>query len=61
MSLEHAVSWLQDCKAEQSAHQIILIHGSARHLNPIIAVNKFQQVIGVPTYYAKSGEIINLI
>lgn len=61
MSLEHAVSWLQDCKAEQSAHQIILIHGSARHLNPIIAVKKFQQVIGVPTYYAKSGEIINLI
>lgn len=61
MSLEHAVSWLQDCKAEQSAHQIILIHGSARHLNPIIAVNKFQQIIGVPTYYAKSGEIINLI
>lgn len=61
MSLEHSIAWLKECDAEHCAHQIILIHGSARHLNPIIAVNKFQQVIGVPTYYAKSGEIINLI
>lgn len=60
MSIEHAVSWLQDCKAEQSAHQIILIHGSARHLNPSLAVNKFQQVLGVPTFYASSGNIFNL-
>lgn len=61
MSLEHSIGWLTDCNAEYFANQIILIHGSARHLNPIIAVNKFQQLIGVPTYYAKSGEIINLI
>lgn len=61
MSLEHSIAWLKECDAEHCAKQIILIHGSARHLNPIIAVNKFQQVIGVPTYYAKSGEIINLI
>lgn len=60
MSLEHAVSWLQDCKAGQSAQQIILIHGSARHLNPTKAVNKFQQVLGVPTFYASSGNIFNL-
>lgn len=60
MSLEHAVSWLQDCKAEKSARQIILIHGSARHLNPTKAVNKFQQVLGVPTFYASSGNIFNL-
>jgi phosphoribosyl 1,2-cyclic phosphodiesterase len=61
MSLEHSIAWLKECDAEHCAHQIILIHGSARHLNPIIAVKKFQQVIGVPTYYAKSGKIINLI
>lgn len=60
MSLEHAVSWLQDCKAEQSAHQIILIHGSVRHLNPTKAVNKFQQVFGIPVYYAQKGLEINL-
>ena len=60
MSLEHAVSWLQDCKAERSAHQIILIHGSARHLNPTKAVNKFQQVFGIPVYYAQKGLEINL-
>lgn len=60
MSLEHAVSWFQDCKAEQSAHQIILIHGSARHLNPTKAVNKFQQVFGIPVYYAQKGLEINL-
>lgn len=60
MSLEHAVSWLQDCKAEQSAHQIILIHGSSRHLNPTKAVNKFQQVFGIPVYYAQKGLEINL-
>lgn len=60
MSLEHAVSWLQDCKAEQSAHQIILIHGSARHLDPTKAVNKFQQVFGIPVYYAQKGLEINL-
>lgn len=60
MSLEHAVSWLQDCKAGQSAHQIILIHGSARHLNPTKAVNKFQQVFGIPVYYAQKGLEINL-
>lgn len=61
MSLAHSIEYLNECYAANSANQIILIHGSARHLNPIIAVNKFQQVIGVPTYYAKSGEIINLI
>lgn len=60
MSLEHAVSWLQDCKAERSAHQIILIHGSARHLNPTKAVNKFQQVFGIPVYYGQKGLEINL-
>lgn len=60
MSLEHAVSWLQDCKAGQSAHQIILIHGSARHLNPTKAVNKFQQIFGIPVYYAQKGLEINL-
>lgn len=60
MSLEHAVSWLQDCKAERSAHQIILIHGSARHLNPTKAVNKFQQIFGIPVYYAQKGLEINL-
>lgn len=60
MSLEHAVSWLQDCKAERSAHQIILIHGSARHLNPTKAVNKFQQVFGIPVYYAQKELEINL-
>lgn len=61
MSLAHAVQFMNDCYAANTAHQIILIHGSARHLNPILAVNKFHQVIGVPTYYAKSGKIINLI
>lgn len=60
MSLEHAVSWLQDCKAGQSAQQIILIHGSARHLNPTKAVNKFQQVFGIPVYYAQKDLEINL-
>lgn len=60
MSLEHAVSWLQDCKAGQSAQQIILIHGSARHLNPTKAVTKFQQVFGIPVYYAKKELEINL-
>ena len=60
MSLEHAVSWLHDCKAEQFANHIVLIHGSSRHLNPSLAVNKFQQVLGVPTIYAEKGVKINL-
>lgn len=60
MSLEHAISWLQDCDVEHCASKIILIHGSARHLNPSLAVNKFQQVLGVPTFYASSGNIFNL-
>lgn len=55
MSLGHCVSWLQDCEAEKTAKQIVLIHGSSRHLNPEMAVNKVQQVIGVPTWYAKRG------
>ena len=60
MSLEHCVSWLQDCEAEKSAKQIVLIHGSSRHLKPELAVNKVQQVIGVPTWYAKKGLEIEL-
>lgn len=60
MSLAHCVSWLQDCEAEKTAKQIILIHGSSRHLNPELAVNKVQQVIGVPTWYAKKGLEIEL-
>lgn len=60
MSLAHAIEFLQCCEAGQSAHQIILIHGSARHLNPTKAVNKFQQVFGIPVYYAQKGLEINL-
>lgn len=60
MSLEHAISWLQQCDAEHCASKIILIHGSARHLIPSAAVSKFQQVLGVPTYYAKAGLVVNL-
>ena len=60
MSLEHCVSWLQDCEAEKSAKQIVLIHGSSRHLKPELAVNKVQQVIGIPTWYAKKGLEIEL-
>lgn len=55
MSLGHCVSWLQDCEADKTAKQIILIHGSSRHLIPELAVNKVQQVIGVPTWFAKKG------
>lgn len=61
MSLAHAVEFLQKCDAFKSAHQIVLIHGSSRHLNPEQAVSKFQQVIGVPTYYAEAGLKIELL
>lgn len=60
MSMEHAITWLQDCGAEQTARQIILIHGSSRHLNPDLAVSKFQQVLGIPTFYARPDISINL-
>lgn len=60
MSMEHAISWLHDCDVEHCARKIILIHGSARHLIPNAAVSKFQQVLGVPTYYAKEGLVVNL-
>lgn len=55
MSQTHAVEFLQRCEAEKSAKQIVLIHGSSRHLNPEASVSKFQQVLGIPTYYAKRG------
>lgn len=61
LSQAHAIEFLQECEAEQSAKQVILIHGSSRHLNPEQAVSKFQQVLGIPTYYAKSGLTINLL
>ncbi len=55
MSLAHGIKFLQMCHANETARQIILIHGSSRHLNSQLAVNKYQQVLGVPTYYAMSG------
>ena len=61
MSLEHAVQFLQQCEVDKSTRQIVLIHGSSRHLQPIKAVNKFQQVLGVPTYYASKGFTLDLI
>lgn len=61
MSLEHCTSWLHDCEAEKSARQIVLIHGSSRHLDPIEATDKVQGELGVPVYYAKKGLIINLM
>lgn len=61
MSLAHAVVFLQECEAEKSAKRIVLIHGSSRHLDPDLAVNKFQQVIGVPTFYARAGQEIELL
>lgn len=60
MSQSHAIEFLQCCEADKSARKIILIHGSARHLFPNAAVSKFQQVLGVPTYYAKAGLVVNL-
>lgn len=61
MSLNHAVAFMQECEAEKTARQIILIHGSARHLIPEVAVSKFQRVIGVPTYYAEPGLKLELL
>lgn len=61
MSLDHAVQFLQQCEVDNSTRQIILIHGSSRHLQPSKAVNKFQQVLGVPTYYASKGFTLDLI
>jgi len=61
MSLAHGIQFLQQCEAEKSAKQIVLIHGSSRHLNPEKAVSKFQQVLGVPTYYARPHLEINLM
>lgn len=61
MSLEHCVSWLHQCEAEKSARQIILIHGSSRHLDPMEAVTKVQQEFGVPSYYANKGLTLNLM
>lgn len=60
MSLAHGVQFLQYCHAWKTAKQIILIHGSSRHLDPDKAVSKFQQVLGVPTFYARPKMIINL-
>ncbi len=61
MSLAHAVEFLQQCEAEKTARQVVLIHGSSRHLNPGTVVVKFQQVLGVPTYYARPNLILNLM
>lgn len=61
MSLEYAVQFLQQCEVDKSTRQIVLIHGSSRHLQPGKAVNKFQQVLGVPTYYASKGFTLDLI
>lgn len=61
MSMEHCVSWLHDCKAEETAGQIVLIHGSARHLNPQEATSEVQQEFGIPVFYAKKGLMINLM
>lgn len=61
MSLEHCVSWLHQCEAEKSAKQIILIHGSSRHLDSQEAVTRVQKEFGVPVFYAKKGLTINLM
>lgn len=61
MSLEHCVSWLHQCEAEKSAKQIVLIHGSARHLNSTEAATKVQKEFGIPVFYAKKGLMINLM
>ena len=61
MSLAHSVEFMRQCHAEKTAYQIILVHGSERHLYPEEATRKFEQVLGVPTYYARKGLEINLM
>lgn len=61
MSLAHGVEFMRQCHAEKTAYQIILVHGSERHLYPEEATRKFEQVLGVPTYYARKGLEINLM
>lgn len=60
MSMGHCMVWLDECEAWRTAHQIILIHGSARHLNPKVAEKGIQRLTGKPTYYAEKGMEIPL-
>lgn len=60
LSEANAIKYLQDCDAEKSAKKIILIHGSSRHLLAAKAVSKFQQVLGIPTYFAEKGLVVEL-
>lgn len=60
LSEANAIKYLQDCEAEKSAKKIVLIHGSSRHLLASQAVSKFQQVLGIPTYFAEKGLVVEL-
>lgn len=60
MSMGHCMVWLDECEAWRTAHQIILIHGSSRHLNPKVAEKGIQRLTGKPTYYAEKGMEIPL-
>lgn len=60
MSMGHCMVLLDECEAWRTAHQIILIHGSARHLNPKVAEKDIQWLTGKPTYYAEKGMEIPL-
>lgn len=60
MSLAHGIELMRKCDADKTCKKIILIHGSSRHLYPEVAIGKFQQCLGVPTYYARTNLTIDL-
>jgi ribonuclease BN (tRNA processing enzyme) len=59
LSLDYAVKYLRECKAEQ-AKTITLCHLSERNSDPIMFQKTVAGAFGVPTYIAQKGLIVEL-
>ena len=60
MSLDYTVKYLRDCEAQKSARTVTLCHLSERNSDPDLFRRTAESALGVPTYIARKGLVVEL-
>ena len=60
MSFDYTVKYLRDCDAQKSAKTITLCHLSERNSDPVQFKSTVESALGVPTYIARKGLVVEL-
>ena len=60
MSLDYTVKYLRDCDAQKSTKTVTICHLSERNSDPAQFKSAVESALGVPTYIAQKGLVVEL-